>query len=296
MTRSGVGAEQISLKGPRDLVTATDLAVEDAIRAILGEALDIPVSGEERGGQVPTDGSAYWLVDPICGTRNFASGIPLWCVNLALVEDDQVTIAVVGDRSTGEIDVAKRGHGAFGLQGGTRRRLASSGESQTIVIEDGRVGGARREQAARFAAGAVRAHRWNLRALGTTLALSYVAAGRIAAYVEFWASAVHLAAGSLLAAEAGAIVSAIDGQHWTIHADSIVASANSELHAELLELAGDTSGRRGLPGRRRDVAGLRVQPLGQAQQGPGGATAKPTSRPAGSLGGQHGGIRQGRPG
>ena len=42
------------------------------------------------GDRRPTDGSPYWLVDPICGTRNFASGIPLYCVNLALVEDHHV--------------------------------------------------------------------------------------------------------------------------------------------------------------------------------------------------------------
>jgi fructose-1,6-bisphosphatase/inositol monophosphatase family enzyme len=89
----GVGVHQVTLKAPRDPVTAIDLAVEDAIRGMLGEGLGMPVVSEERGDQAPADGAPYWLVDPICGTRNFSSGIPLWCVNLALVEDDQVSVA-----------------------------------------------------------------------------------------------------------------------------------------------------------------------------------------------------------
>ena len=238
VARRRVGAEDISSKGTRDVMTATDLAVEDAVRAIVRDALSFSVIGEERGGEAPADGSPYWLVDPICGTRNFASGIPLYCVNLALVEGGQVTVAVVGDPSTGEIDVAERGRGAWVLKEGVRRRLITSDESRTIVIEDSHSKGARREHAARFTAAAIRADRWDLRALSTTLSLAYVAVGRIAAYVLFWTSAVHAGAGSLLVCEAGGTLSDIEGRPWTIRSDSIVVSANPHLHQELLDLAG----------------------------------------------------------
>jgi myo-inositol-1(or 4)-monophosphatase len=244
LARGGVDPRSITAKGTRDLVTATDLAIEDAIRAMVGAALGFTAIGEERGGQAPADGLPYWLVDPICGTRNLASGIPLYCVNLALVEDGQVTAAVVGDPSTGEICVAELGQGAWAMamKDGARRRLATSEQSRTVVIEDSHATGARHELAAGFTAGAIRADRWDLRALSTTLSLAYVAAGRIAAYVLFWTSAVHVGAGSLLAAEAGAIVSEIGGQPWTIHSDSILASATPDLHAALLELAGSRAG------------------------------------------------------
>src|SRR6267142_4465485 len=169
LARRSVGSKDIASKGTRDLVTATDVAVEDAVRDILHDALGVPVIGEERGGEASADGSPYWLVDPICGTRNYASGIPLYCVNLALVEGDQVTVAVVGDPSTGEIDVAERGRGAWALTDGVRRQLITSDGSQTIVIEDGKSTGVRREHAARFTAGAIRADRWDFRSLGTTL-------------------------------------------------------------------------------------------------------------------------------
>ena len=237
LAQRGVGRAEISEKGDRDLVTATDVAVEDEIRRILGEAASSPVVGEERGGEAPADGSAYWLLDPICGTRNFASGIPLYGVNLALVEDDRVTVAVAGDPSTGEINVAERGRGAYALGDGARRPLHVSGESRILDLSDGRATGARRERAVRFASAVIGADRWDVRALGSTLALAYVGAGRISAYVLFLGHGLHTAAGSLLVTEAGGSITDIDGRPWTIHSDSIIATADAALHWELLDLA-----------------------------------------------------------
>ncbi|MGH7364904.1 MAG: inositol monophosphatase family protein [Candidatus Rokuibacteriota bacterium] len=237
IARRGAGAEEVTAKGGRDLVTVADVAVEDAVRSILADALSFSVIGEERGGEASADGSPYWLVDPICGTRNFASGIPLYCVNVALVERDEITVAVVGDPATGGIDVAERGRGAWRLEDSARRRLITRDDSRTVVIEDGKSKGNRRERAARFTAAAIRADRWDVRSLGTTLASPYVAAGRIAAYVVFLVSALHAGAGSLLITEAGGVVSDIDGRPWTIASDSLVGSANTRLHEDLLDLA-----------------------------------------------------------
>jgi myo-inositol-1(or 4)-monophosphatase len=222
-------------KGGRDLVTGTDIAVEDMVRGIVG-VLPFPVVGEEHGGDVPIDGSTYWLLDPICGTRNFASGIPLYCVNLALVEGDQVSISVVGDASTNEIHVAERGRGAHASRKDDHRLLVASEESQTLVIEQGQLKGERREHAARFTSEAIRGDRWDIRNLSSTLSLPYVAAGRVSAYVLFAASTLHCAAGSLLVTEAGATLSDLDGRPWTLRSDSLVASAAPGLHSELIDL------------------------------------------------------------
>jgi myo-inositol-1(or 4)-monophosphatase len=229
---TGVGSDEISSKGPRDIVTAADVAIEAALRTALG---DIPVVGEEGGGSVA---ETYWLVDPICGTRNFASGIPLYAVNVALVESGEVTVGVVGDPTTGEVHVAERGGGSWARRGGEWERLKVSAASETIVIEDSHADPdpARRERAAAAVAAAIRAFRWDIRALSTTLALPYVAVGRVAAYVLFWTSALHVAAGAVLAEEAGATVTDVDGRPWTVDSDSIVAAATPELHAELLAL------------------------------------------------------------
>jgi fructose-1,6-bisphosphatase/inositol monophosphatase family enzyme len=66
IARRGIGAEDVTAKGGRDLVTVTDVAVEDAVRGLVADALGFSVIGEERGGEASADGSPYWLVDPIC--------------------------------------------------------------------------------------------------------------------------------------------------------------------------------------------------------------------------------------
>ena len=75
-------------------------------------------------------------------------------------------------------------------------------------------------------------------------ASAYVAAGRVAAYVLFAGSALHVGAGTLLVTEAGGTVSDIDGRPWTLRSDSLVASADIGLHEELIDLARSLSGSR----------------------------------------------------
>lgn len=236
----GPGAGDIVSKGGRDLVTSVDIAIEDAIRERLhGQA----IVGEERGGEAPAHDSPYWLLDPICGTRNYASGIPLYCVNLALVENGEVVLAVVGDASRREVSLAERGRGAWTLRNGSLNRLTVSDNSSVIVIEDdgGKAANSPREHAPRCVAAAMQLNRWDIRAMGSSLTLLYLAAGRISANLFFYATAVHNAAGVLLAAEAGAIVSDINGNPWSVNSTSVLASANAPLQEDLLALVRKTA-------------------------------------------------------
>jgi myo-inositol-1(or 4)-monophosphatase len=114
------------------------VAVEDLIRHRLSSGLGMSVVGEEGGGEVPIDGSPYWLVEPICGKRKIASGTTLYCVNLALIEGEAVRIGVVGDPSRSELLIAERGRGAWSLKGGELCQLATSAESQTLLLHDGK--------------------------------------------------------------------------------------------------------------------------------------------------------------
>jgi myo-inositol-1(or 4)-monophosphatase len=223
------GADEVTTKAGRDIVTATDVRVEDGVRAALGDALGIEVVGEERGGTASADG-AYWILDPICGTRNYASGIPLWCVNLALVREGEPVLAVVGDPSTDELLVATTGGGSWALgRDGGARRLHADTSNDMIVVEDGKPTGPRREAAADFFAAVVRANRWDLHALSSTISAAYVAAGRVSAYACFYVTAVHTTAGVLLARESGATVTDVEGALWTQASDSLLVAATPDL-------------------------------------------------------------------
>lgn len=239
---AGAAGVKVEAKGALDVVTDVDVRVEDVVRGVLRRELGdgARVLGEERGGAEVGDSGTFWVLDPICGTRNFASGLPLWCCNLALVEDGVVTAAVVGDPSRGdELVVAQRGEGAWALgpDGTAGARLAVSRASETVAFEDSHSAGPERERCARFVAGLIRAHDHELRSLSTSLTLPYLAAGRVAGYAMFWTSAIHAAAGAFVAAEAGAIVTDLDGAPYDIHSSSLLAAADAALHAELLGLA-----------------------------------------------------------
>ncbi len=233
---AGKGSGKIHFKVERDVVTDTDVAIEDLIRAKVEDDLGLPVVGEERGGQV-TPGESYWLVDPICGTRNFASGIRLFSVNMALVERGEIVIAVVGNGSTGDIHVSERGKGAWTIGQGVPDQLRANEDSRIVNFgSTAELSGTERERAALAAAASIRANRWDIRSLGTTLALGYLAEGRIAASIHFLSPALHCGAGTLLASESGAVVTDFGGMPWTIDSGTLVASAGDELHVELLEL------------------------------------------------------------
>jgi myo-inositol-1(or 4)-monophosphatase len=237
---ASAGQAEVRSKGGRDIVTSADLAVEDLLRELIGPATGLPVVGEERGGEAPADGSGCWLIDPICGTTNYASATPLYSVNVALAEHGQITAAVVGDPSAGEVLVAEAGRGCWAVPAaGAARALRTSRASQAVAAEAARSKGARRARAAGFISALIEADRWDFRSLGSTQSLGYVAAGKLAAWAIFATdSAVHCAAGTLLVTEAGGVVTDLAGRPWTTGADCCLAAADAGLHAELLALLG----------------------------------------------------------
>src|SRR5262245_23716928 len=226
------GADQVTSKGGIDLVTATDLACEDAIRAALTDAFPAyPVIGEERGG-TSAAGTPYWLVDPICGTRSFASNVPLYCTNIALVDHGAVTVAAVGIGSTGDIRYAEQGLGAWIRTATGDRRLAPGDHSHTVWISG------TTEHAAAVVRRALLLNRWYIWLFSSSVAYAYLAAGRIAGILHFASSSpVHTAAGCFVAAEAGAVITDLTGGGpWSLATHSFLLAATPALHGELRDL------------------------------------------------------------
>lgn len=231
-----MGRGEVHAKIGRDVVTDTDVAVEDHLRQSLTSAFAWPVIGEEGGRQVPDD-TPYRLVDPICGTRNFAWGIPLFAINAAMVEDSRVVVSVVGDGSTGDVLVAEAGNGTWRVREDGSNPLSTSASSLIVDFGAWPTIGPEREKAAADVAEAISSDQWDVRCFSTTLSLAHVATGQVASCVLFAApDPVHIAAGSLLVAEAGGQVTDTAGAPWTLGARSLVCSANEEFHAEIVRL------------------------------------------------------------
>lgn len=223
-------------KGPIDLVTAADLEVERAFRERIAAAFPHHVViGEEAGAQAPPAGRWRWIIDPLDGTTNFAHGLALFCVSIALEVDGRLMIGVVYDPIGEELFTAERGEGAR-LNG---RRLKVSSRSELIdgllctgfpyAVREGR---AKQVRAFEAFLGRARA----VRRLGSAaLDLCYVAAGR---FDGFWEEELHawdVAAGALIVEEAAGQVTAYGGRPLDIFGREIVAS-NGIIHKAMVEV------------------------------------------------------------
>ena len=115
-------------KADASVVTEADHAAEALIVAALRAATpEIPVVAEEEiaGGHEPRQSDAFWLVDPLDGTRGFAVGGDDFAVCIGLVRGGRPVLGVVGVPATGELFGAVAGQPPIKRDGGGQRRIAA---------------------------------------------------------------------------------------------------------------------------------------------------------------------------
>lgn len=188
---------------PVDIVTEVDKAAESLIyeRLMLARPGD-GFLGEEGSSSESTSG-VTWIVDPIDGTVNFLYGIPHYSVSIAARVGDQVVAGVVVNVETRECFGATLGGGATcnGLPLGVREVVPVS--QRLVITGFGYLADVRAKQAAAVAALLPRVR--DIRRLGSAaLDLCAIGVGRADAYVEEGLNPWDMAAGGLVATEAGA--------------------------------------------------------------------------------------------
>src|SRR5436305_9662172 len=105
---------QVSLKGPRNFVTAADRRAETILREELAKARpDYGFLGEEGGAHPGSDKTHRWIVDPLDGTTNFLHGIPHFAIAIALERNGAIVAGLVYNPANDEMSIADRGKGAF---------------------------------------------------------------------------------------------------------------------------------------------------------------------------------------
>jgi len=200
---------------PTDVVTAIDQASEQLIRdRILSRRPDDGFLGEE-GESVTGDSGVEWIVDPIDGTVNFVYGVPAYAVSIAArIGAEEPSVGYVINIATGEEYAALAGQGSWRWDGS--RRIALHGPPPTplskLLVATGFSYSA--ELRARQAAAVARLlpQVRDVRRIGAAaLDLVGLATGRLDAYVEQGLKPWDLAAGGLIAAEAGLVVRGRNG-------------------------------------------------------------------------------------
>jgi myo-inositol-1(or 4)-monophosphatase len=200
-----------------DPVSEVDRAAERLlISRLLAARPEDGVLGEE-GGERPGTSGWRWVLDPLDGTVNYLYGLPGWCVSVACEErsaDGWVAVAgVVHDPLAGETFTAALGQGAA-VAGRASRSLAVN---DPVPLEHALVatGFAYRAESRAVQAAVLAALLPRIRDVrrigGAALDLCAVAAGRVDAYYENSTSRWDWAAGALIAAEAGAVVTPLQG-------------------------------------------------------------------------------------
>ncbi|WP_203856183.1 inositol monophosphatase family protein [Plantactinospora mayteni] len=204
----------VAAKGDRDLVSDVDLAVERLVRDFLHQHAPGVAFGGEEYGFPPGVVDEQWVLDPVDGTVNFVHGIPLCAVSLALRRGDRAVLGVIAAPFLGTSYWAAEGRGAFrnGQPIMASRRHALDQAVVAVGDYGTGAGAASRNRAA------VSLHRrladqvQRVRMLGSAaMDLVWVAEGALDASITLGNRVWDMAAGVVIAREAGAVVVDVDG-------------------------------------------------------------------------------------
>jgi myo-inositol-1(or 4)-monophosphatase len=224
--------QRVETKGRGNLVSETDFAIERFLHeALAREFPDHRVLSEETATDTAIDGWV-WVVDPLDGTRNFVSGIPFFCINIALCRDGEPLVAVTYDPNHDEAFSAERGRGAWlndaSMRASDAPTVLDSVLGFDLGYDDERGRGVLQLIHALFPGAQ------SVRIPGSAaLGLAYAACGRYDLFVHHYLFPWDIAAGILLVQEAGGVITNHLGGPIDITSQTVIAGA-PRAHADFL--------------------------------------------------------------
>jgi myo-inositol-1(or 4)-monophosphatase len=235
--RAGFGQDhRIRHKGTVNLVTEVDQRSEDYLVGQIRQHFpDHSILAEESGALAGLD-SACWYLDPLDGTTNYAHGVPTFAVSIGYAEGGQMQLGVVYDPMLDELFSAELGRGAWlndvpirvSEIGDLIHSLLVTGFPYDLLdTPDNNLENF--SNLSRLSQG--------VRRIGSAaIDLCYVASGRFDAYWEIRLSPWDLAAGALIAREAGAIVTSLSGSSDLLQPPYSIIAGNPKIYPKLFKL------------------------------------------------------------
>lgn len=224
--------------GYYDPVTEADRRVEALVRDRLLEAFpDHRIAGEEHGSV--GEGSIYWSVDPIDGTRAFISGMPTWGILLGLVVDERPMVGIMHQPFTGETWYAAPGTGArlrIGSSEFVLRTRVDATLADAVLYSTHPTMFQPPQMLQRYQrlAGRCRLQRWG----GDCYAFALVAQGTIDLMVDGSLMPYDILPLVPIIEGAGGVVTDLTGR-TPLDGGTVIAAANPALHAAALEFMTD---------------------------------------------------------
>ncbi len=230
-------SHEVSIKQDSSLVTKVDRESQELIMAYLGRQFpDIPIVAEEQDRSIneSVDKEGYYfVVDPLDGTATFVSGIPFFCVSVALCKGSKVVVGVIVDPSHDEEFTAVAGKGSFL----NNKRMAvtrrSKLEELTLNVNHTKFDHQTYENINRNILKKIRRfHKFG----SLCLEVAYVAAGRIDGTINNELSMWDIAAAGLILEEAGGAWTLLDGTRpkFPVFGKMHICASNGIIHDELL--------------------------------------------------------------
>ena len=227
---------QVSLKGPGNFVTASDIKVEKILVEELQKARPTYSILSEEIGEINNDESFKWIIDPIDGTSNFLHGIPHFAISIGLEHDKEIICGIIYDPIKDEMFVAEKGNGAY--VNNKRMRVSSRSKLKDCIIFTGGPRQNPKDKELFFVeyknfSSVVKTP---IRKMGSaSLDIAYVAAGRCDGFwqrnLNYW----DYAAGIILVKESGGFVTDFNGENRYIENETILVT-NSKINKEMIDV------------------------------------------------------------
>ena len=220
------------VKPDKTFVTQVDTDCEKIIIKTIKETFpDHDFLGEE-GGETGNTSPYKWVIDPLDGTANFINAIPIFSTSIALTYEGEIVVGVVLNPVTSSMFYASKGQGAF--WNGNTIRVSNNVESNVVATIGN---GSAKENSIRkmnmvpelYGAGL------KVRLLGSAaLELAFLARGGTEAYINFGSKPWDYYAGLIIAMEAGATVTKLDGSPRG--SDNDFVATNGKVHDKVVAL------------------------------------------------------------
>jgi myo-inositol-1(or 4)-monophosphatase len=226
---------QVDYKGTIDLVTEIDHASEKFLLEEIHRQFPGHDFLAEESGASGRETEHLWIIDPLDGTVNYAHGVPLFCVSIAYAYRGEVKLGAVYEPLRDELYSAERGQGAR-LNGRPLQVSKTSELIQSLLVtgfayDIGQNPLDNLDNFVKFS----KVSRGVRRLGSAAIDLCYVAAGRLDGYWELSIKPWDIAAGGLIAEEAGARVTKANGEALYLRPPQSVLAANPVLHRKILE-------------------------------------------------------------
>jgi fructose-1,6-bisphosphatase/inositol monophosphatase family enzyme len=225
---------EVQNKGLKDLVTEVDIYIDEKVKSFIKSNFPDDSLLTEEGGFTQGISNRCWVLDPLDGTINYARGLPLWGVSLALLENNIPISCWISLPALEERYCGQKGEGSF--CNGNKLRVSTTSNINMALLSNGdfNVGAADANKINALSMEKQANAAMRVKCMGSAvLEGCFVASGRLDAYILEYCHPWDVAGTALLVQEAGGKVSNIGSLDFKIEDECTLLQSNGHLHQEI---------------------------------------------------------------